>query len=231
MTMKQSEFVKSVVSTGAETQMIPWCPPRWLRALSADSDLFEELEASSKTAPDGWMLLPRCAVFGVSDGSAKNLLLAAMVWGFGSVAYGPSRTQKMLKTKDAVSRLEGIVAAARTSPSAGYGALWQRGADIKYLKSAMGTKLLYFAGYDASTARGPLVVDANVLRALNHLESVSFPKYANQLTTAEYEDYIARAESWGDKAGASSDAVEYTLFELGKSLAGRGSSSRRRPCG
>ena len=176
------------------------------------------------------MRLPRSAVFALREGSERHLLLAAMVWGFGSIAYGPSRTQKMLDTEDASSRLSQMVAAARISAAEGYAALWQRDANIKYLKSAMGTKLLYFAGYDPSAATGPLVVDANVLRALNHLEGVSFPKYANQLTTAEYEEYIARAEDWGGKAGAPSDAVEYALFELGKSLATTRSSRRRRPC-
>lgn len=230
MSMKKSAFVKSIVCDGAEVQAVPWCPPRWLRAFPADSDVFEELNASSTTTSDGWMELPRGAVFEVRERSGRDLLLAAMVWGFGSVAYGPSRTQKMLKTDDAVPRLERIIAAARTSAGAGYEALWHRDTSINYLKSAMGTKLLYFAGYDSASAMGPLVVDANVLRALNHLEGVSFPKYANELTTAEYEDYIARAEEWGKPVGAPSDAVEYALFELGKSLATRRSSRRRRPC-
>lgn len=228
--MKASAFVKSVVPDGAATQLVPWCPQRWLRTFPAESGLFAQLKTSSTTAPDGWMLLPRSAVFGVRNGSATELLLAAMVWGFGSIAYGPSRTEKMLATTGVLSRLNRIVAAAQSSPTAGYAALWHRGADITYLKSAMGTKLLYFAGYDLASASGPLVVDANVLRALNHIEGVSFPKYANQLTTAQYQKYIAHAEKWGRGAGAPSDAVECSLFELGKSLAPKRSSRRRRPC-
>jgi hypothetical protein len=228
--MKKSDFIRSVAPDGAAKQGVPWCPPRWRRAFPGDSGLFEALKASSTVDQDGWMRVPRSAVFAFRDGSERHLLLAAMVWGFGSIAYGPSRTQKMLDTKDSSSRLNQIIAAARISAGAGYAALWHRGADIKYLKSAMGTKLLYFAGYDLSAATGPLVIDANVLRALNHLEGVSFPKYANQLTTTEYEEYISLAEDWGEKADASSDAVEYALFGLGKSLAPTRSSSRRRPC-
>ena len=77
----------------------------------------------------------------------------------------------------------------------------------------MGTKFLYFGAFESG--RGPLILDANVLRALQDLLRGEFPSALKRFTADDYGRYVRLAESWTGVA-RDSDAVEFGLFKYGR---------------
>ncbi len=103
-------------------------------------------------------------------GSAMQLFLWAMAWGFGGArqGYGAWRTDQMLAPPDAQQRVECLLALlADGKLSDAFSALHDPvRCRLPRLGTAFGTKLLYFGGFGLGTVpHEPLVLDAMVVRA------------------------------------------------------------------
>ncbi len=136
------------------SQPIAWTPERW-----------EAVAAVSKEANAGVRALLAVAPSTVCRSDVRQVLsaegkiagfVAAMIWGFGPVSYGPHRVHKMLTAQrgdDAsLTVIDRIMTVAASSGAAeGFGDLWLSGrSQVHGLGTAFGTKALYFA---ASTGR------------------------------------------------------------------------------
>jgi hypothetical protein len=91
------------------------------------------------------------------------------------------------------------------------------GRRIKHLGPAFFTKALYFAaGPDPSGPVRPLILDRNVVLALNTLAPHLDLHPDHRWTSAQYGAYLELAHQWADRCGTAPDVVERRLFELGK---------------
>jgi hypothetical protein len=80
---------------------------------------------------------------------------------------------------------------------------------IDWLGPAYGTKLLYFAAYDARTAAGrtpPLILDSNVAQAINWLTGTDWP--SGDWPPATYAAYLELAYSWAEHWDTTPDVIE-----------------------
>jgi len=162
-------------------------------------------------------------------GSAMQLFLWAMAWGFGGArqGYGAWRTDQMLAPPDAQQRVECLLALlADGKLSDAFSALHDPvRCRLPRLGTAFGTKLLYFGGFGLGTVpHEPLVLDAMVVRAFARpglltpagtriFAGVS----ASTTSTAAYEQYLAGVHVLRDQhtPGTRVDAVERWLWSVG----------------
>ena len=130
-TALMDQGLAEIVSKHADERAIP-CDARWWRASLTrhgfpaviPDQLFKRIEANDAT-------ITREMVFEHRDEDPIDLLVAAMMWGFGPIGYGPYRTSQMLTTAERATNVNDVVdeirAAARESPEAGFSALFSKG--------------------------------------------------------------------------------------------------------
>lgn len=233
------DFVRS--HSRANVKAISWSADRapWPRALKDHPNLRAALEAEANGDGGG---IRREFVFKQSD--PVELFLAAMAWGFGPTNVRWPKQHAMLLDADSQrDNLTEIIRAVREEGAiAGWRALWGEH-HIDGLGPAFGTKLLYYAAYrhrqvarraqqEEPQARRPrpLILDANVLRALNDVGTgldAQF-RYGRE---DDYRRYLCLAESWAaDKSwdDGAPDLVEDGLFQRGKLLAQQRRRRRKR---
>jgi hypothetical protein len=141
----------------------PCIPPEaWPAALPGDGTLW------------------RADIFGAANDwragrlSARAFLVAACMWGYGPVGYGPARVRAVLQDDPDGSSLESNLEPLRHDcPATGdLRAAYQRfnrasGTRLRGLGPAFFTKLLYFAGYRRGAGGiQPLILDRNVAACL-----------------------------------------------------------------
>lgn len=148
--------------------------------------------------------------------SAIGAFIVAMIWGYGTVGYGPWRTQRILDTNDDVAaRLAEVARVARQEGAlAGFDAMSQR--PLKYLGVAFGTKFLYFCTADSSTlATGPTpmvapVLDRIVRRWLR--EHADIRVRIDRWRTDDYSRYLNALGDWAQQLELPIDTVEELIF-------------------
>jgi hypothetical protein len=150
---------------------------------------------------------------------AIRAFLAAMIWGYGPVGYGPYRTARVLRENPgAAERLAAIARIARHDGGlAAFGDIAAQ--PLRYLGVAFGTKYLYFctAASPGKPGIAP-VLDAVVRRWL--AEHADLRLNIDTWHPAEYERYLNTLAGWSAQISLSADTIEELIFRYGVSREG-----------
>lgn len=170
------------------------------------------------TRDDGWRLISRQAVFERRD-DPIDLFLAAMAWGFGNRGYGWRRTSAIVEHSGeaTITRcVKELQRAASADGCEGTWRAWSRGgaAKMRGLDTAFASKVAYFACFDRTSGRGPLIADINTAWALWALDGI----WDSRKSAALYARYVEWAERWADDLRCRPDDIERALFILGPEI-------------
>ncbi|MGI9091878.1 MAG: hypothetical protein ACR2FF_00205 [Mycobacteriales bacterium] len=157
-----------------------------------------------------------------ASGSAEGAVrafLAAMIWGYGPVGYGPYRTARVLRENpDAADRLAEIAGIAQRE---GGLAAFEHVASqpLRYLGVAFGTKYLYFcAEAGKGTAGTAPVLDAVVRRWL--VQHAGIKLGIESWRSPAYRRYLEVLADWSTQLGLHRGEVEELIFREGISREG-----------
>lgn len=196
-------------------QAVRWKPERWrsvdLRNLGAH---LEAIESVSDPGSGDELLIRRRHVATLDQPEAR--FLAAMIWGFGPVGYGPTRVSRIaIEAGDQLTpSIRGIADAARIGPEPAWKAFTSTH-KLKWLGPAFATKVAYFESLAVDQdAQGPLIADLNTSWAMWDL--VRLPRSVSRRDS--YLTYVEVANDWAKQTGCRADDVEWALFEIGKGV-------------
>jgi len=134
--------------------------------------------------------------------------LAAMVWGYGRVGYGPFRTARVLRENDAVTST--LAEAARIARTDGgpQAFEWLSRHRLRGLGVAFATKYLFFcaAGRDGAPA---LILDRLVRR---WLEQNADWALSLDWRVPDYRAYVETVTAWATEVGRDPAELEYLMF-------------------
>ena len=172
--------------------------------------------------------------------SARRLFLGAMLWGYGTVGYGPYRTAQMLKPTNVARILRSILDCIRN------GAIRRayEQFDLPMCGSAFFTKYFYFAGLGCDLTVPPLILDSLVMNQLEQwlrLDVTRFARFSRNKKgeisvvgrdATRYDHYLQVMNRWARDLRCRPDSIELFLFKQARSGAnapvtapGRGSCS------
>ena len=182
----------------------------------------------------GLRLITRADVFALvesadSPEAALKGYVATMVWGCGMRARPRRRCLNALGGRGAAQLpdrvgeklIDALDIARKTSPIDAFDALHGEkakidGTSIHGLGPAYGTKLLYFGAYSSHAGPlRPLIMDSNVVKALNWIRETSWDDYT--WDTGQYREYLELADEWARRWNTEPDVIERVLFEVGQS--------------
>ena len=216
LTPELKELLKA--SRRAIEQRVGWSYQSWNgRIGSGDpriTDVLVALEDAWVADPRG---LSRAAISKAGGDDPVRLFVAVMVWGFGSLPYGPARTEQMLADASFEKSVTQIMEKARRSPEDGFRSLFvDRRPIIPGLSIAMGTKLLYFCSPPNAQTPTPVVYDIVVCNALKQVApELAAPNPRGYMTAAKYAEvcnWMAVVAHWAG-VDLKADDVEYALFQ------------------
>jgi hypothetical protein len=213
-----AQFADQLRADNPLTQAIPYKADRWRTGLDTCAHLEPTLEACATpgvvTRAD-LATISRAVVAG--DAQPEWLFVATMIWGFGTVGYGPYRTRIMLDNLGVRPHLVEVVALL----TAGQLAEAYKHFRVKMCGPAFFTKFFYAVGLGAELELLPLVLDSQVAISLRHL-AVDGAIDATRLVRGQpnvqhfpagYTRYVALLNSWARELGCRPDAIEKLLFD------------------
>ena len=163
------------------------------------------------------------------ENSKQNYLagfLPAMIWGYASVAYGPTRVRKIFDQEKTEKAIADCVSKISANDLAGaFDSLITNGP--KGLGCAFGSKYLYFASPSSSRVE-PLILDSLMNQALTKWCGVHFdPLSATSETYLEYITFMANVAKVHE---VSSGELEEVLFtEIAKELGNQSWANSQAP--
>lgn len=141
--------------------------------------------------------------------TVRQLFLATMLWGYGTVGYGPWRMAHITSNLD---QLDGVLFSALRaikygSVRAAFSAL--QDAHIPFLGPSYFTKYLYFAGLGCGIDHYPLILDTRILQSLGALLG---KRTFSEGTVEDYKNYVTTLHEWAEMLDCRADSIEYLLF-------------------
>ncbi|HVS37175.1 MAG TPA: type II toxin-antitoxin system MqsA family antitoxin [Gemmataceae bacterium] len=152
--------------------------------------------------------------------SIRRLFLGTMLWGYGTVGYGPHRTAKMLAATDALQVLHSTL-----------DCVWKGDTRTAYERfhlpkcgPAFFTKFFYFAGLGCDLKVQPLILDSVVMNKLEQwlgLDVTPFGRFTRDKdrrisaigrNAAGYERYVQLLNGWARELRCRADSIELFLF-------------------
>lgn len=205
---------ETLVALDPDAQTIGYNPAAWRRKLGADDPDLEALAARFPKAIRRSDLRTLSAEAHVDTSLARRLFLASMVWGYGTVGYGPHRTLKNLNDPGCVDAVTGALTAIGAGDlRRAYGSYRVFGCG-----QAFWTKYLYAAGLGCDANPMPLVLDSLVATALRTLGGDGALEPSDYLTptlgrfTDGWVRFVTDADAWAKALGCRADAIEMLLF-------------------
>jgi hypothetical protein len=185
---------------------IGWPRARWLARFPECGDLLTSLPDRL----DRGRVRAECWDAASSPAAAWQAFIVVMVWGYGTVGYGPWRTARILQdTSEARERLASVAQhLAEAGALDAYGRLagdWR----LRWLGPAFGTKYLYFCPQRVGPSA--LILDRLVAQWLTQNARITFcPGGWSSRTYGRYLDLIG---SWAAVLGVPADEVEQCIFQ------------------
>jgi len=144
----------------------------------------------------------------VTPTDAVATFVAAMVWGFGRVGYGPYRTARVLaKNPDAGERLGEL--ARRVATDGGPDAFdWFAGHRLEGLGVAFSTKFMFFCGADRAA---PALVLDRLVSDWFHSNAGWRPNL--DWNGRDYRNYVESVVRWSDELGLRPADTELLIFQ------------------
>ena len=191
-----------------ETQSISYSVETWSRHLAPDQDLeFLALTCPRQISRGDLFRLAANARGSGSLEDIRRVFLGAMLWGYGTVGYGPWRTRQMLSTPDSGEMLQrtfGMIAENRIEEAYNRFCLDRCG-------SAFFTKFFYFAGFGCGLPRYPLILDAYVRKSLGSFADVDLVS-ASRWDPQGYTRYVRAMHEWAQELNCEAHNIELFLF-------------------
>jgi len=205
---------------------VSWHSHAWIDARDGvwTDDTRERLRRLAAHLPrtshgDGWRLITRRDVFAMAGDDDLDLFLAAMAWGFGTVGYGWRRTARIIdaagegEVRRAVACLRDV-STEQGAAEAWTAWSWGGPAKLRGLGTAFASKVAYFASFDRSQGRGPLIADINTAWALWALNGT----WDSRTSADRYAGYGDWAVEQSKTFGCRPDDIERALFRLGPAV-------------
>jgi len=214
------EFVRACHQADVDSQHVRWrLTPFWRRVLRDHPALRADLEAEVGRHET----IRRSFVKDRED--PVELFLAAMAWGGVWRSAQVALLNTGIRAAETRARIAEIVRVTREQGAGeGWSSLYLKQTEVPGLRAAFGTKLLYFAGYDRAPGSPPLILDANVMRALADARSPAAPVFrgCRPWHREWYERYLRLTAAWASDPswGETPEVAEYALFRQGQTLRG-----------
>jgi hypothetical protein len=194
-----------------EEQSVPYYVETWRRHLGLDQDLeFLALTCPCQVSRGNLFRLAANARQSGSLEDIRRVFLGAMLWGYGTVGYGSWRTQRMLATPDSgemLKRTFDLIAENRIEEA-------YSGFRLDRCGPSFFTKFFYFSGFEPSSRRYPLILDAVVRRSLMSFADADLSDFADtsQRNPRGYIHYIQLMHEWAQELNCEAHNIELFLF-------------------
>lgn len=226
----------------ATAQAIEYQAPHWAAHIGADDvDLAFLVHKYPGAITRGDLAdLARTTQAQREPASARRLFLGVMLWGYGTVGYGPYRTARMLNAPNAARILRSTLDCIRN------GAIRRayEQFNLPMCGSAFFTKYFYFAGLGCDLRVSPLILDSLVMNELKQwlkLDVTRFARFSRNekgaisvvgRDAARYDHYVETMNRWASDLRCRPDSIELFLFKQARLRANAPAPAPRRgSCG
>ena len=211
-----------------EEHQINYSVEAWDRCFTQDHDLFEINRRFGASLSRSNVIT--LGIEAETDPACvRRFAMAVMMWGYGTIGYGATRTSEMLAHSQAVPRLicgADLVRSGELTDSCLFFRSSSRGALSKFGWSFF-TKYFYFVGMASSLTPMPLILDGisrnkGVAGGMKQLADAGDPGAARAMelwwSTVDrrcaegYALYVELVNCWANDLGCRPDAIEMALW-------------------
>ena len=181
-----------------------WSRSQWQDTLPRHSEFLQGLPDQVGRAD----VVKVCATAAATPADAERGFVAAMVWGYGRVGYGPYRTSRVLTANPQAPEVLRHVAEVAVNQG-GVAAFEALKADrLKWLGVAFATKYLFFCAENGEG--GPAPVLDRLVRGWLRVNVGTAPRLDWHLP--DYTAYVEDVTAWAEELGIKPADVEWLMF-------------------
>ena len=182
-----------------------WSLPQWQQALPQHAHFLESLPPVVNRSH----VIALCAGAAARPEDAVRGFVAAMVWGYGRVGYGPYRTSRVLAANPQAPEVRRHVAEIAVIRG-GVAAFEALKADrLKWLGVAFATQYLFFCAENGQA--GPAPVLDRLVRGWLRDNVGSTPRLDWHLR--DYQAYVEYVTTWAEELSIKPADVEWLIFD------------------